>query len=198
MRQLIETIKIENRKPQLLQLHAERMNSARKKIFNSSDLLNLDNIFDIGENFAGGMLKCRLIYSEKIEKIEYEIYKKRKINSLKIIFCDNIDYSDKWSDRSCLETLFKMRGECDEILIIKNGLVSDTSFSNVVFYDGDKFYTPSSPLLAGVKRKYLLEKNIISEIKILAEDIKKFKEIHLINAMLDLGEIIVSKNGLNF
>ena len=51
-----------------------------------------------------------------------------------------------------------MRGACDEILIIKDGHITDTSISNIVFRLPDGWWlTPFTPLLKGIMRTYLLE-----------------------------------------
>ena len=76
-----------------------------------------------------------------------------------------------------------------DILIVKKEFITDTSFSNIIFFDGDNWITPSTPLLEGTKRKELLEKNIISEQEIKFSDLKNFKKAILINAMLDFDEI---------
>jgi 4-amino-4-deoxychorismate lyase len=70
---------------------------------------------------------------------------------------------------------------CD-IIIIKNGLVTDTSFSNICFYDGTRWLTPAKPLLKGTMRAYLLSKNLIIEKDISVEIIKSYKKLRFINA----------------
>jgi 4-amino-4-deoxychorismate lyase len=82
-----------------------------------------------------------------------------------------------------LELLAK-RGDCDDILIVKNGYITDTSFSNIVFFDGDKWVTPARPLLRGTMRESLLKTNYIEETDILVNDLKKFTIARLVNAML--------------
>ena len=72
---------------------------------------------------------------------------------------------------------------------MKNNLVTDSYYANLAFYDGSNWLTPKSYLLPGVKRQYLLEMGLISEIEISLVDIQSFQKISLINAMLNLGEI---------
>ncbi|MEQ8809522.1 MAG: aminotransferase class IV, partial [Imperialibacter sp.] len=73
----------------------------------------------------------------------------------------------------------------------RNGLLTDCSYTNVCFWDGSKWHTPSEPLLAGTKRASLLEKGLISERKIVVNDIKYFESVTLINAMLEPGIIVL-------
>ena len=82
---------------------------------------------------------------------------------------------------------------------MKNGYITDTSFSNIIFFDGANWITPSTPLLEGTKIKELLEKKIISEQEIKLKDLIKFSKAKLINAMIDIddGNEIEMKNILS-
>jgi 4-amino-4-deoxychorismate lyase len=86
--------------------------------------------------------------------------------------------------------------EADDILIIKNEMVTNTSFSNIVFFDGTKWLTPAQPLLRGTKREKLIRENIIFEETITKNEIQRFQNAVLINAMIDIEEspIIEIKN----
>ena len=65
----------------------------------------------------------------------------REIRSLKVVVDDRIDYSFKSADRSSLNRLTAQKGDCDEIIIVKNGLVTDTSFTNIAVFDGEQWLT---------------------------------------------------------
>ena len=131
-----------------------------------------------------GLVKCRIIYSKQIEKIEFIPYQLPIIRSLKIIVDDQIEYNHKYLDRNQLDHLYRQRGDCDDILIVKNGLITDTLFANTVFYDGEDWLTPAKPLLKGTQRARLLEKGIIETADIRAEALKSFEKVRLINAMI--------------
>ena len=77
---------------------------------------------------------------------------------------------------------------CDDVFIIKDGMVTDTSYCNIVFDTGNKLITPSTPLLKGVKRQQLLNEKIIEEQEIKQTDIKLFSKAFLINSMFDLDD----------
>ena len=83
-----------------------------------------------------------------------------------------------------------------DILIVKNGLITDTSYSNIILYDGKEWVTPESFLLNGVKRQHLLNKCIIKEMKVRTVDLKNFKKISLINAMLEPRDIEIDINDI--
>ncbi|PLY07995.1 MAG: branched-chain amino acid aminotransferase [Arcobacter sp.] len=136
------------------------------------------------------LLRCKVIYNEEgIENVEYFKYKKREIKSFKLVFDDVIDYSKKYLDRTLLDDLYKQRENADEIIIIKNGIVSDTSIANIVIFDGNNWITSTSPLLFGTTRARLLDDKAIFEKDITVEMLKKAEKIALMNAMIDFNII---------
>jgi 4-amino-4-deoxychorismate lyase len=185
MYRLIETILIHNGVIHNAHYHNERMNHARRKLFNSENLLHIDDFIKIPGNSAQPV-KCRILYSDAIEDLSYEPYTKRNVTSLKLVYDDTIDYSLKYEDRSHINRLVSQKDSFDDILIVKNGLVTDTSFTNIVFFDGKKFVTPKRPLLEGIRRRVLLERGIVTSADIRPEDLSTFKEAILINAMFGL------------
>ncbi|NLO70186.1 MAG: hypothetical protein GX102_04435 [Porphyromonadaceae bacterium] len=134
-----------------------------------------------------GLFKCRIIYGKKVESIEfspYTILNKKKVG---IVAADDIDYSFKFKDRKALEDL-KITSGLDDVIIIKNGVVTDALFSNLVFESTEGLFTPSSYLLPGTKRQFLLDSNKIKEKQILHSDIYSYQKVHFINAMIDLED----------
>ncbi len=187
MSQLFETIKLQNKKLFNLEYHNERMNNARSILFGAKDIINLEEIIKIPEGISNNVFKCRVVYSDKINDIEFQPYYEKKVNSLQLINVDWIDYSYKYLDRSNLQKLL-CKCIADEVLIIKNGFVTDTTYSNVVFFDGNNYFTPNIPLLKGTKREKLLREGKIHEIEIKISDMNKYQSLFLINAMLDIDE----------
>ena len=181
---LFETIKVENGVFQNLHYHEARMNDARKKLLDSTDNIELEKSLSVPAGCENEIYKCRVDYDHYIHKIDFTPYKAGKINTLKLVYDDEISYQFKFTDRSRLEEL-KKNANADDVIIVKKGLITDTSFSNIIFLDGKKWVTPSTPLLKGTKRQELLEKEIISEQLIKPSDLKNFKKAKLINAMLD-------------
>jgi 4-amino-4-deoxychorismate lyase len=185
---LLETIKVKDRQLQNIHWHNIRFNHSRRKLFGIKEELKLETFIKIPPDLTNAIYKCRLTYSLEIEKTEFEKYTPRIIQSLKVVEADDLDYSFKYADRTKLQNLFDLSGNCDDILIIKNGLLTDTSYANIVFWDGEKWITSSSPLLKGTARERLLSEGKISEAKITIEDLKIFKKARIINAMNDLTE----------
>ncbi len=182
----LETIKILDGVILHLDYHQERLNRA----LDSSDRYELQKIINPP---AKGLYRCRITYNTQDMKIEYLKYTKRSVEHLKLVTNDKILYDKKYANRDLLNTLFSLREKCDDILIIKNGLVTDTSISNIAFFDGKTWITPKRPLLKGTCRARLLNEHKIVEKDIKVEDIKRYKKIALMNAMIDF-DIIASDN----
>jgi 4-amino-4-deoxychorismate lyase len=187
MLQLIETICYENGVFQRILLHEERMKRSRQQLFGVSDLLSLSPL-SIPESLKDQNVKCRITYSFQIEDIVYEPYINKSIQSLKLVRADAIDYSHKYKNRDSLNNLLGMRGEADEILVVKNGMITDTSFSNIIFLKGGTWYTPEYPLLPGTRREDYLRKNQIFPQIIKPEDLGQYEEARLINSMRSLED----------
>lgn len=186
----LETIRIENGLPQNLELH-------QKRLENTVSLpIDLKKNILVPVAFRTGRVKCRIVYNEEdIQEIKYTHYTPKKINRLKAVDVD-FDYHLKYADRSNIAFAMQQKGDCDDILMIKNGLVTDTSYANVVVKIDDKLWTPSKPLLKGVKRLELLTKGDILEREITLQDMQKVDAIFLINAMLNIGEVEISPHNI--
>lgn len=185
----IETIKVLDGKFLHLPYHMERMNRTMISFFNTTMFVELWK-GDIPHELHTGLVKCRVIYSYCSVRVEYERYDLRRINSLKLVTDDTIDYSFKYADRTEFNALLSQKGDCDEILIVKGGHITDTSFSNIVLENSSGLYTPSTYLLEGTKRKQLLDNGIIREKEIRADNLKDYNKLYLVNAMIDLEDKI--------
>ena len=170
------------------QPHIERIFRTTHHFFDEPLVVKLTNDM-IPDDLRNGLAKCRILYDEAIHSIDFEKYTMRTIKSLCIIENDIIDYKYKYLDREAINNLMEQRNDCDDILIVKHSMITDTSYTNVVFEDfNEKLYTPTSTLLAGTKRKKLLDTGIIQEKKIRVNDIKQYKGLYLINAMIDIED----------
>ena len=107
------------------------------------------------------------------------------VHSLRLVTCDEIDYSYKSTDRQCLNDLFAQRAGHDDILIIRDGLLTDTSICNVALWNGTSWITPARPLLCGTMRAYLLDKGLVQAEDIPVEDLPKYTRIRLFNALIE-------------
>jgi len=189
MCRLIESIKVENGVLCNISFHNDRMKRSVSKVFGLSFIADLEKLIRIPADAQKGIYKCRVGYDTDIKKIEFLPYSVRPVSSLNIVFDDNISYDFKYSDRESINDLMEKRGNCDDIIIIKNGFVTDSSYANIVFRDiSGNWITPSTYLLPGTRRAYLLQNGLIKEEKISYRDISNYNEVKLINAMLGLDD----------
>jgi len=121
MSQFIETIQLLHGKLRNLEYHQERFERTRREVLGIRNHPRLAEVIQIPKGLDQGMLKCRLTYAHVVELIEFEAHMIKKAESLKLVYSDDIDYAYKYADRSKLEGLYQQRGNCDDILVIKNG-----------------------------------------------------------------------------
>lgn len=189
MSRLVETIKIENGILQNISFHNERMIRSLFDIYNIKSVMLLEKLIIIPEDLKEGIFKCRVEYDRDIRKVEFLPYKIKIINSLKLVVDNSIEYAYKFIDRKRIEELASSCGQNEDILIIKNGMITDSLYANVIFRErSGNWVTPSSYLLPGTKRASLLKRGIIHEEIITYKDLRKYSEVRLINAMLEIGD----------
>lgn len=188
---LVETIKSENGKLLNISFHNERMIRSLYELFGHRAETDLNNIITVPPFAIRGLFKCRVVYDDKSMEIEFVPYKIRMVNSLKVVTDNNIHYPHKYTDRSAINKLTELKGECDDILIIQNGMVTDSSYANVIFKNlNGNWVTPSTYLLSGTMRSALLKLGLISETRISYRDIEKYSEVRLINAMIGIDDSV--------
>lgn len=190
----IETVCIEEGKIGNLAYHNRRMNKTRQDIFGPLPPLDLAD-YIVPEPYRE-RTKCRVEYRTGIEKVEYDSYRIRPVRSLRAVGCDTVEYRYKSSCRDVLNGLFAQRGECDDILIVKNGFLTDTSICNVAFWNGSVWLTPRLPLLEGTRRAYLLDRGEMVMSDIRRGDLSQFSRVRLYNALINFGEIEFSVDNI--
>ena len=186
---LFESIKVFNGKILHLDWHQWRFERSFSFLFGQSGSYKIEDVISLPDEFKVGLYKLRFSYGLSSYNFDYEPYVYNKINSLKLIHHNSIDYSLKYSDRSELDLLLAEKGNCDDILIVKNQLVTDSSISNIIFFDGKNWTTPKSPLLKGTSRERLISNKMIHEKDIDYREISNYKCFKLINAMRDFNEV---------
>lgn len=185
---LFESVCIENSQIKNEEFHEARFNRSyiqhfktlpTYSLFDGIHLTNLDNSLKY---------KLRIGYKQHGTRFSISEYKNSIPTSLKLVRDNNISYAFKKNNRKKLNELFLQKGEADDVLIIKNGLVTDASYSNILFFDGKQIITPSTPLLEGTCRARLLAKNSIVEKSISVADLQNFESFQLVNALNDFDE----------
>lgn len=132
-----------------------------------------------------GLWRCRVVYDETSLEVTYHPYVKRTISALRLVEADNLEYSKKYACRSDLDALFANRGEADDVLIVQNEHITDTTIANIALYKEGVWYTPKEPLLKGTTRARLLDAGALVERDILACELHEYSQIALMNAMIE-------------
>lgn len=189
----IESILFENGKYYNLALHQKRINRTVEKFNPELKSLELRDV--VPQAAYRGRFKVRVTYDISDEPISYDLefveYVPRAIASLELVDAEKFDYSFKYEDRDMLNAL-KEQSKADDIIITIHGLITDSSYANLAFWDGKKWLTPDAPLLDGVRRQQLIAANKIKEAPIRVADLGAFEKVSLINAMLDLEETMLT------
>lgn len=176
-----ETIKCIDEEPYNLEYHQKRVMRTVGLNFNFYEYIN---------PCISEILRCKVIYDEnEIINVSYYKYEKRDVKSFKIVYDNSIDYSFKYLDRGNIDFLFEKRDECDEVMIFKNNLLTDTSIANIAVLVDGIWYTPKKPLLNGTTRQRYLDEKKIIEKDIDLKFLQSAEKIALMNAMIDFDEI---------
>lgn len=187
MCRLIESICIQDGTARHLDYHEGRMQQARQELWGIREGISLRDQIRLSPKQWAGKLKCRVLYSRHIEAVELVPYTVRSLRSFRLVQADYLRYAHKYEDRQWVSRLKTGVFE-DEIILLQENCITDTSYSNLVFYDGKQWVTPSTPLLPGVMRQSLLDTGKIKTTRLTTEDLSKFSAFKLINAMMNLEE----------
>jgi 4-amino-4-deoxychorismate lyase len=189
----IETIKVVDGVAQNLDLHLKRSSQTMLYNFGIIKELPLAELLYFNVNLPlNGVYKLRVIYSKDIIDYSLEPYIPKDIKTLRMIDGGDIDYRFKYENRDAINTLLEKRGDCDDILIVKEGIITDSSYCNVVFGEDSSYFTPADPLLKGTKRESLLISGAIRERVIRDSEIERYRNVFIINAMLDMTPVSIT------
>jgi 4-amino-4-deoxychorismate lyase len=182
----LETIKIQDGEVYNLSYHQKRYEG----VLRSLGILDFQNLSSYISPPLEGLYRCRLVYdtSGNIE-VTYHPYVKRTIQSLKIFHADTLEYSKKYTFREDINSLFEKRENCDDVLFVKNDLITDTSIANIALFKDGFWFTPASPLLEGTTRARYIDAGILRPQDIKVQDLHNFSQIALLNAMIDFDII---------
>ena len=185
----LETIKAIDGKIFNITYHQKRYES----VLNSLGMQKYKNLLEYLNPPQNGLYRCRVVYSLDEIFVTYHLYKKRDIQTLKLVYNDEIKYELKSTDREYLNTLFELKENCNDIIIVKNGFVTDTTIANIALFQDGIWFTPKEALLNGTTRTRLLDEGKIVEKSISVNDIFNYTQVALLNAMIDF-DIIAQKN----
>lgn len=190
MSRFIESIKIEDQKAFLLDLHQKRVNQTFAH-FGKEGSIDLAKIFKNLEHDEDGLYKLRIVYDlDKKFTTQLIPYAIPEIENFQLVENNSYDYSFKFEDRKEFERM-KSKAKTEEIIVVKNNHITDTSYTNILFLKGKEWFTPTTYLLNGVMRQHLLHEKKIKETEITLQNIKEFSHFQLINAMNDFDDMFI-------
>jgi len=183
---LFETVCIKDGIAQHLNYHNERLNHTRKVLFGSNDWIDLhDHLHDLPTE---GLHRAKIRYGKSIKSLFYYSYTKKPIQHIQIVEA-TIDYRHKYADRSELEALLRAHPDADEIILSRDGLLTDTTIANIALRQDGIWYTPTSPLLPGTTRARLLETGKLQPRDIHRGTLAHYDGFALMNAMIGFSEM---------
>ncbi len=187
---LFETLCVKDGKVLHEAFHVKRFRASYRTHFGSEPPYDLLEGLRFSEaSFEKGHLyRLRIDYGREGRSVQLRPYVKKPVCSLRLLTDNAISYHLKYSDRRALERLFALRASCDDVLIVKNGRITDTTFCNIAFFDGSRWLTPSAPLLRGTARQRLLEEGILFEAEIRPKDLALFSVWKVFNALRSFEE----------
>ncbi len=187
MKQFLETICILNGVPQYLDWHQRRVDATMQHFYpEHHHTWTLISCIDVPSEFQSGLVRCRILYDAHYFSIHYFPYIPKTISTLKLVEAPvSFDYRYKYADRKIIENLFELRGEAEDILMTRDGWITDTSIANIAFEKNGRWYTPSIPLLAGTTWKRLVSSGILISSPIHFTQLHMFNSFKLFNAMND-------------
>lgn len=185
----IETIRIEGGEVKHAAFHNRRLNDTRRNRWGCGvHPLRVEDYITPAPYKE--RTRCRLTYGREVAQVEYFPYHRREVHTLRLVEADEVSYAYKYADRTPLDLLFDRRDTADDVLIVRRGLLTDTSIANIALLSDDgQWYTPLHPLLPGTHRRRLLESGLLLERDIPARELCRYRKLRLFNAMLHWGEI---------
>lgn len=171
--------------------HNQRCNRTRKEFLGKENRLDLRAYIDIPKIYRKGVMKCRIIYSDLPEEVTFSPYLIKDIASLRLVYDDEIAYSAKHIDRTTLQSCYDKRCGKDDIIIIKNGYLTDTYYGNIALFQDAQWFTPEVPLLSGTRRAQLIAQKRIIPFPITADQLSAYSHVCIFNAMIPFGKMVL-------
>jgi 4-amino-4-deoxychorismate lyase len=183
MYRFFESIAIVSGKPRNLFFHQARIDRTFKHFYPNFESHHLEYLLSKIKYNEASLVKCKFSYDENTFKFYQLNYPIKKFSSFFLVTDNNLQYSYKLIDRSALDKHQDTFSPEHQFILIKNNKITDSGFSNLLFYDGYRWLTPAKPLLAGTMRASLLAELRIFEEEIEPIHLPLFKSFKLINAL---------------
>jgi 4-amino-4-deoxychorismate lyase len=167
-----------------IDFHQARVNRSLNSFYGSHTRFDLQTCIDVPEPFRTGVVKCRIVYEKNVVDIHYGKYSEKRPKCIKLVESD-VRYAFKLADRRVFQELLESNPGYDDVILTRNGLITDSTYCNLLFRKQGAWYTPEEPLLEGTRRASLLKSGLISTAKIHRNDLGQYDALMLVNAMLE-------------
>jgi len=178
-----ESISLRSGKIENLEEHQRRVDLTFYKFYPGEKVLQLKEILSKIELPEQGHYKIKISYHYDDQQCQFQKYKAQKFEKFILIPSNEFNYNFKFTDRQLIEYYKRNLKPNEEIIMLKNNFITDATFANLIFFDGIKWWTPTTFLLPGTMRSALLKQKKIEETEISIQDLSHFEKFALINAL---------------
>lgn len=186
MSRFLETIRICDGQPLHLDWHQGRVSDTFSKFYPGAAPFRLESLFRTSTPPAGSDLRWRIRYDHISCETEFSSFQVKPLQSLQLIrLPPEYSYWYKFADRRILELASSRRGVADDVLLIRDGWITDTTVANVAFLKNNRWYTPAIPLLAGTTWKRLVTHGTLTPRPIHVHDLDRYEACAVFNALRD-------------
>ena len=186
----LDTIRIQDGHARHVADHINRMRRTAQHFGFTAPALPADLDALVPHDLRTGIVRCRIVYGHTLREITFTPYRRRRLERLIAVDAGTMDYAFKYADRSPLERPNLQLSEADELLFVRDGCVTDTSYTNLILRRGDELVTPDTFLLDGTCRRRLLRSAQVRTAQVRLSDLSAYDELLLVNAMMPLGEAL--------
>ena len=186
----LETIRIQDGHARHVADHIDRMRRTALHFGFTAPALPADLDALVPHTLRTGIVRCRIVYGHTLREITFTPYRRRRLERLIAVDAGAMDYAFKYADRSPLARPQIPLTEADELLFVRDGYVTDTSYTNLILRRGDELVTPDTFLLDGTCRRRLLRTAQVRTAQVRLSDLTAYDELLLVNAMMPLDEAL--------
>ena len=186
----LETIRVQDGHARHVADHIDRMRRTALHFGFTAPALPADLDALVPHDLRTGIVRCRIVYGHTLREITFTPYRRRRLERLIAVDAGTMDYAFKYADRSPLARPNIPLSEADELLFVRGGYVTDTSYTNLILRRGDELITPDTFLLDGTCRRRLLRTTQVRTAQVRLSDLPAYDELLLVNAMMPLGEAL--------
>ncbi len=182
--EFFETFRLLNSQLCNVEFHLERVRKTQAAFFSRAGF-EVNELYHALADYPEGLFKVRVDYDSAITGIRVDLYEIQPHRKLGIMNAGDFDYPFKYAERDFFRKSLALYPDCDDILFLKDGFITDTTYCNVALFNGEEWVTPDTFLLPGTRRAALVRSGALREATVTVHDLPRFEAIAFINAMRD-------------